>query len=575
MALQDTPGSGDTHVMPLRIERGAVAEATDGPVGTIEQIIMDRTSGQVSALVIQSSDTGNEFELPARYADAGRSTNHHVYLKLSRRELLDNPDMVRPYNPEQYTPVYQGEAMPEQAATRMAAESERPVITDIEENAAELVVADADQSPAQPAARTDTGVGTGTTTGRVVPSARADMAEDATPTVKLNATQPSTGQSIRGDQDTAPAPEVSATPATTGALMGGKPSTSGMGEKSYVPPSPAPALDTVPTSPNLPPYTVEHPPEEAAAPGMEPANATPVGSSAYPASQALVDEMPATTAADTGAGGTPESVPPPDLALGGGETPVLTETVITAGAGEPTLTDRTPAQPQMLDTLKDRMPSLLLSLGRSPVVLLAAGGLTAGIVAGIALRRRNDPGYQARRAVNRTKDRAQSAAGQAKAQAGITASQARDAAAQLAQSAQTALKRTGDRVQAKAQEAQARMSGGTDQLSDQAKGTAKETASQVAAQTKATAAQMRDQAKAKAAQVREQAKAGAEQARGQAKDAGRQARKGAKRTARRFRWFRRGLVVGGAVSILYAPQPGAELRTRLSNTIEELRSRIA
>lgn len=569
MAPQNTPNSGDSRVVQLRIERGAVAEATDGPVGTIEQIVVDRTTGQVSALVIRASDNDTEFELPARYIDVAESTGDHVRLELSRRDFTSNPEMARPYNPEQYTPVYQGEAMPESAANRMAAESDRPVVTDVEANAAGLAVSE--PGPASPGDAMTTASATSTPTDTAA-RRRSDTAaqEDVTPTVKLNTAQPSTGEAIAGEQRTAPAPETSATPATTGALMGGKPSTSGMGEKASVPTSPAPALDTIPTSTDLPPYTNQgergaalatSPATPNLAPEtdalqMEPPTATPVGSSAQPASQADVNVgsagseggSPANEAPEpfpASAQATPESVAPPDPALGSGEVPVLAETAISPTAYEPPMaetTETTPAQPQMLDQLKERVPGLLASLGRSPALLLAVGGLTAGIVAGIALRRRDGAGARMQRTARQATD-----------QAGAATQQARDVVSQLARSAQEALRSAGETAQAKAQDAQAQLPGGNKQLTQQAKETA--------AQVKAAAAQTREQA-------REQAKETARQAQ-------RNAQKSAKRTARRFRWFRRGLVVGGAVSMLFAPQPGSELRSRIGAAVEDWRSRMS
>lgn len=589
MALQNTPGSGDSHVVPLRIERGAVAEASDGPVGTIEQIVMDRTSGQMSTLVIRSRDDGTEFELPARYIEVAESTGNHVMLNVTRRELADNPEMVKPYNPEQYSPVYQGEAMPESAANRVALESERPVVTDIEENAAEMVVSDTEPATgAQTSAtRTDTdaaveaaGSAAAATPGWWTPqpaTARdaSVTADDTTPTVKLNTTQPSTGEAIAGEPRTAPAPEASPTPATTGALMGGKPSTSGMGEKSYVPTSPAPALDTVPTSPNLPPYTSERPertdatsrddeaaavapetpnlapatdvPQTGTAPGIEPANVTPLESSAQPATQADVNEQ---SASEVG-------VPPAD------EPPVLASSAITSPIVEPPLGTgltspapvtpptgaTTPAPPQVLDQLKDRIPAMLASLGRSQTLLLVVGGLSAGLASGIVLRRQTSASNETRRAMERARSNASVAADRARGQAGATASQARDTAAQFAHSARGALRRAGDRAQAKALDVQAQLPGTSDRLAER---------------TQDTAARVGKQAKATAAETGKQEK-----------EAGKHAKKGAKRAARRFRWFRRGLVAGAALSVLYAPQPGDELRSRIVNTIDEWRSRIA
>lgn len=555
MALQHTPG--DSHVVQLRIERGAVAEAIDGPVGTIEQIIVDRTSGQVSALVIRGSDADTEFELPARYIDVAHSTGEHIRLQVSRRELANNPEMTRPYNPDQYSPVYQGEAVPPGVANRVAAEYEQPVVTDVEEDAAGLLVSE--KGPASPHDAMAPAPATGGQTDTDQPVSDTLAREDSTPTVKLNAAQPSTGEAIGGEQRTAPAPETSPTPETTGALMGGKPSTSGMGEKSYVPTSPAPALDTVSTSPNMPPYVNE--PREATM-------ATPEEPSAQPATQADVNaemakpeggapanEPPAPFLADAKA--TPESVAPPDAALGSGEVPALRKTAVSQAAYVPpasttarmdlpditsypkesaSLLEMTPAQPQMLDQFKDRVSDLLMSLGRSPALLLAVGGLAAGITAGIMLRRRPTR------------------------EAGTSAKRVRDTATQVARSAQDTLRMAGESALAKSQDARPQLPADGDARKQQVKD---------------VAGHVREQAKEAAVQARERAKAGAAQAQEHGKQTARQARKSAKRTARRFRWFRRGVMVGAVVSILFAPQPGAALRSRLASVVEEWRSRIA
>jgi hypothetical protein len=60
-----------------------------------------------------------------------------------------------------------------------------------------------------------------------------------------------------------------------------------------------------------------------------------------------------------------------------------------------------------------------------------------------------------------------------------------------------------------------------------------------------------------------------------ARTAGKQAKRTAMRVARRGRWFRRGLLIGAALSILFAPERGAELREQIASTIESWRSRSA
>src|SRR5262249_11535088 len=51
--------------------------------------------------------------------------------------------------------------------------------------------------------------------------------------------------------------------------------------------------------------------------------------------------------------------------------------------------------------------------------------------------------------------------------------------------------------------------------------------------------------------------------------------RGAKRRTHHVRWFRRGLLLGGVAALLYAPQPGAQLRARLTGALDRWTSRIA
>jgi hypothetical protein len=70
--------------------------------------------------------------------------------------------------------------------------------------------------------------------------------------------------------------------------------------------------------------------------------------------------------------------------------------------------------------------------------------------------------------------------------------------------------------------------------------------------------------------------AAGEQARGTAAQAGttaaparQQAARSAKRAAKSGRWFRRGVLLGAALGILFVPQPGAQLRERLRESARQ------
>lgn len=136
MALSSGSSPDDMGLVQFRIERGAQAEATDGPIGSVEQIVVDRDTGELRALVVRAADGSSEFELPA--SSIQRATGDHVYLDVSRQELARNPSLAQPYDPTQYVPVYEG-PIAQPAATRIAHDTDRPVVTNVETDAAQVV----------------------------------------------------------------------------------------------------------------------------------------------------------------------------------------------------------------------------------------------------------------------------------------------------------------------------------------------------------------------------------------------------------------------------------------------------
>lgn len=127
----DARGNGTRQV---RIERGAKVVGTDGPLGEVEQIIVDPDTSQITNLVVRRDD-GREYELPAdRIA---RVTSGTVRLSLGQNDLTEHPELARPYNPEKYAGLEEGVPVPPGQISRMDAEA--PRITEIEPDAVEFV----------------------------------------------------------------------------------------------------------------------------------------------------------------------------------------------------------------------------------------------------------------------------------------------------------------------------------------------------------------------------------------------------------------------------------------------------
>ncbi|MGZ3600204.1 MAG: PRC-barrel domain-containing protein, partial [Ktedonobacterales bacterium] len=114
MAFSDTSGASgasdaqNTPIVRHHIERGDTATGADGgTIGTVVQLVMDRATGQPSAIVVHSDESNSEFELP--WSHIVDTASKQVQLDVRSKDIAS---VARPYNPEQYIPVDTGEAVP-------------------------------------------------------------------------------------------------------------------------------------------------------------------------------------------------------------------------------------------------------------------------------------------------------------------------------------------------------------------------------------------------------------------------------------------------------------------------------
>src|SRR6185312_4336553 len=130
MPNDNTSDPGNAQVTHLSIERGAVAMGTDGPLGTVEQIVMDENSGELRALVVRGesiSADANEVEISAAHVVPGTAVGHQVNLDIGSADIRAHPELARRYEPERYIPVHEEIVLPSSVAGGAAIYSERPV----------------------------------------------------------------------------------------------------------------------------------------------------------------------------------------------------------------------------------------------------------------------------------------------------------------------------------------------------------------------------------------------------------------------------------------------------------------
>ncbi len=541
MALNETPPTSGQAGQPLsaaHLERGMAAVGPDGPFGTIEQIVVERGTGALLSLIIRGTDSGAEFELPAKHVDSTRTTARQVFFDIGRADLAKQPGLAAPYDPDQYVPVYRGEVAPHEQAARVAMEQSQPVVTDVEQNAAEVILPETpDAATTRPLRRTDERATTPRGETGPAPMRREGMAE-------------------RGQPAAAPARQPSTQQSTTGELVGGKPSTSGMGSASSVPAG---------TAADQPRVTMRR--DSTAAPedrGYEdrsrdvratgettdvlPVNPSPQAIQSQEVADQLIkpDELPGGSrtpdrelyknpqkpladrmdSSGQTTWSTPANIPEPQPDRTGAAV-VGEQLPVGATLGEPTQT----VPPRALRGLGlEHEPAAGGWLARltTPLTLGLAGlGLGGGALIGVlaAIRqRRTSPSYKAKSLVSNLADAASGAAEQARSLIGQS-------------------------------------SGSTSSTVDDAKQAVAKAAAQLSKQAQPT--------------LQDTAKQAKKQAQKSATRTGRAVRKGTKRTARRARWFRNGLVIGAVSAVLFAPESGAAVREQLARRVDEWRSRAA
>ena len=569
MALHDTSHTGETHLASLRIERGAEALGVDNArLGTVEQVVVDRETGEMRALVVRAAD-GVEREVSV--AQVERATGMQVYLRFGQRDFTGRSDLARSYDPAQYVPVDTGEIVSETQASRVARNTAHPVVTEVEPDAVELVAPQTEEntlvsdelaptvksnavrasetgSAVTDTAATDTAVykpktllDTGATAPTMALPGRG-KAQDAQPKTSI---ERETMKPLPPDQ--APPVTPSRLSSVEGDLVGGKPSTGGIGSASAVP------ADTDADTPGA-----AHDAGSFDAPRLSEGQASQPGTDTMTLldTAAEQDTMAPSAPAETTLTMTPIAeeplTPPLEAELARNATPTI-----------PLAPNRMTSQGSLSTSTETGTRSALdgaLALLNTPVARAVAGvGLGLGVALGVALARRQraTPSQKLQRTAKTTSRRV-----------GRDAAKAQDSLGRfLGKALGDALKAT-QRTGRQGQAAVATTVPSLAQTSAQAAQAAQDAA-------KATAKQATEATKGAQQHAKEVAKVTTKQTSETAKGARRTAKRTAKRTARRVRWFRNGLMLGSALGVLFAPKPGTELRAQVVDLVENLRSRIA
>lgn len=514
MALQDTPDPSDSNLVQYPYRRGATVIGADGnTLGTLEQIVIDRETGVLRGLIIRTPPDGAEFELPEERVT--RNEGDALHLNITHADLATDPTLARPYNPEEYVPVERGQANDSEEASRVALETGHPVIQTVGENSAQVVGPEVTPE----AAPTDEGV------GAVSAMAAASASTQPTDT----AVRTDGGETVR--EPGAPA-EAAGSASDIVAGGAGLADSSTIAEPAVAGTPPQTASRTESTTGDL----IGGKPSTG---GYGEASVAPVHSLPYDTVPTPPHHPPNTPEArETGRTNEPIAQQPLDAGMRqafseAGSRPNFSSPGENVSGNIAVVPEKYPSTPTMESADAEQ-----LNLGGSPAAEsparmeppLAAMGTPAAAPA---------PSSMPRIPVERQLP-APSALSQA--QAWLTRLPKWATPSALATLGAVSAGVVAGVVMRRRQRPSAR-------------------AKRVAKQAKA---QLQDTLQGTGEHLRESA---------QGARAG--ARRQVKRVARRGRWFRRGMLLGGGLAILFAPERGSTLRTQLADRVERFRARSA
>jgi len=146
MGIEGITPAGDGEARPLRIERGAaVTGADDGMLGTVVQVVMDRRTPGLRAIIVRPTDSGRELEIAAAHVLS--ADGDEVRVDFGRAQMAADPALAGPYDPGQYVAVDKDVGVPPGRAAHLASATDQPVVTRLEDDAVEVVAPAHDAAP--------------------------------------------------------------------------------------------------------------------------------------------------------------------------------------------------------------------------------------------------------------------------------------------------------------------------------------------------------------------------------------------------------------------------------------------
>lgn len=114
---------------PPRFDTGATVTASDGEVGTVDEVVVDPATGEPSLLAVRLREGGRRVEVPFGMVDAASSDPRHVRLLAERSMLMLGESVATPVETARETVIAEGEI----TASTLDAAGDRIVIPTHEE----------------------------------------------------------------------------------------------------------------------------------------------------------------------------------------------------------------------------------------------------------------------------------------------------------------------------------------------------------------------------------------------------------------------------------------------------------